>query len=147
MEHVSVQYHETLLLPVSFKRRALETRASKAQRLDREFCATHPGVVGPVERRLLGFGPVRGLVFGHWGEASPRVTELMLAAAEVGSCRHWRSMRAANPAAAIGSLVWLLRRRWGIDAWRAHARPLLDRLEYVGAGAQAAAERRATARV
>jgi len=76
MEHVSVQYHETLLLPVSFKRRALETRASKAQRLDREFCATHPGVVGPFERRLLGFGSVRGLVFGHWGEASPRVTEL-----------------------------------------------------------------------
>ena len=120
--------------------------SGKARRLDRQFCATPAGVVGPVERRLLGFGPVRGLVFGHWGEASPHVEELMLAAAEVGSRRHWRSMRATSPDAAFGSLVWLLRRRWGIAAWRAHARLLLDRLEYVGAGATAAAERRATAR-
>lgn len=119
--------------------------SAKAKRLDREFCDTAPGVVGPVERRLLGFGEVHGLVFGHWGETSPHVEQLLRAAAEVGSRRHWRAMRATTQEAALGSLAWMLRRRWGMTALRANARPLLDRMEYVGAGAMAAAARRTTA--
>lgn len=120
--------------------------ATKAQRLDREFCDTPPGVVGPVERRLLALGTVRGLVFGHWGETSPDVEDLLSIAAEVGARRHWRAMQAPSPGVALGSLVWLLRRRWGMAAWRASARLLLDRLEHIGAGAATAAARRATAR-
>ena len=88
-----------------------------------------------------------GLVFGHWSETSPHVESLLEAYAEAGCVKHWRSMRAADPLEARGALVWLLRRRGGMRAWRAAARLLLDRLEHVGgARASAAAERRATAR-
>ena len=48
---------------------------------------------------------------------------------------------------ANGTLVWLLRRRWGMAAWREAARLLLDRLEYVGGqAAVAGAHRREAAR-
>ena len=39
----------------------------------------------------------------------------------------------------------MLRRRWGMAALRENARLKLERLEYVGRGAHAAAERRGTA--
>ena len=42
---------------------------------------------------------------------------------------------------AIGPLAWLLRRRWGLTAVRETARPKLDRLQFVGAGAGAAEAR------
>ena len=59
--------------------------------------------------------------------------------------RHYRSMRLAGPLEARGVLVWLLRRRWGICAFRENARLLLARLELVGPGAVAAAARREAA--
>ncbi len=43
---------------------------------------------------------------------------------------------------ATGVLAWLLRRRWGLTALRENARLKLDRLEFVGRGATAAARRR-----
>ncbi len=46
---------------------------------------------------------------------------------------------------AIGALGWLLRRRWAMTAARENARLLLSRLCHVGAGAAAAAQRRALA--
>eukprot|EP00973_Karenia_brevis_P059860 8332105-Karenia_brevis.AAC.1 len=54
-------------------------------------------------------------------------------------------MRAREPIDALGSLAWMLRRRWVLTAWREAARLLLDRLQYVGAGASAASGRRAAA--
>ena len=86
------------------------------------------------------------ITFGHYGEASPDVQTLLVAIANVGARRHWRAMRAASSSNAVGALVWMMRRRWGLAAWRANARLLLDRLEYVGAGAAAAVERRVVAR-
>eukprot|EP00973_Karenia_brevis_P035749 4932739-Karenia_brevis.AAC.1 len=43
---------------------------AKARVLDRRFCGTVEGQVGAVEQRLAAYGPVRGLVFGHYAEAS-----------------------------------------------------------------------------
>ena len=54
-------------------------------------------------------------------------------------------MGARESVDAFGTLAWLLRRRWGMTAWRANARLLLDRLEYVGRGAVQANSRRALA--
>ena len=54
-------------------------------------------------------------------------------------------MRAREPQDANGTLAWLLRRRWGMTAWRSAARLLLDRLAYVGRGAGRATGRRAAA--
>ena len=54
-------------------------------------------------------------------------------------------MRAREAGDALGVLAWLLRRRWGMMAWRACARLLLDRLEFVGHGCARAQARRADA--
>ena len=120
--------------------------ANKAREIDRRFCGTPPGVVGPVETRLRAFEPVRGIVFGAWGEASPSVSKLLTLLAHIGAERHWRGMRCEEPERAVGALAWLLRRRWGLTALREAARLKLDRLEQVGPGAAAAFQRRHSAR-
>ena len=117
--------------------------AGKARTIDQKFCGTTPGNIGPVENKLRAYDPVRGLVFGAWGEGSPDVNRLITALAKIGSTTHWRSMRLPGPAEAHGTLAWLLRRRWAMTAVRENARLKLERLEYVGAGAAAAADRRA----
>ena len=54
-------------------------------------------------------------------------------------------MLARDATEARAALIWLLRRRWGLTAVRENARLLLARLEHVGRGAAAAAERRVAA--
>ena len=119
--------------------------ASKARELDAKFCGAQPGVPGPVERKLNTFDPVRGLVFGSWGEGSPDVDRLIGVLADVGATRHWRGMQSSGPDEAKGALAWLLRRRWAMTALRENARLKLDRLEYVGRGAAEAIQRRSGA--
>ena len=51
-------------------------------------------------------------------------------------------MRARSADEAKGALAWLLRRRWALTALRENARLKLERLEFVGRGAAAAAFRR-----
>jgi hypothetical protein len=116
--------------------------ATKAREVDRKFCGTAAGSVGPVEEKLRSFEPVRGLVFGAWGEASPDVEKLLSAVAGVGALRHWRSMRCQDADAAKGALAWMLRRRWAMTAVREAARLKLERLELVGRGAAEAIVRR-----
>ena len=98
-------------------------------------------MTGPVEQQLQAFGQLRGLVFGAWGEAPPDVELLLAHAASAGAHRHWRSMGCGDDGSARGILAWMLRRRWGMTALRENARLKLERLEYVGRGAQAAADR------
>ena len=118
------------------------------RRKDREvnlrYCGSSPDRIGPVERKLQTYEPVRRLVFGAWAEGSPQIEKLLSALATAGATRHWRSMRCTEEQAG-GSLAWLLRRRWALTVLRDNARLKLDRLEYVGRGAMAAADRRATA--
>jgi hypothetical protein len=131
---------------VNRRARALPAEATaKARRLDQRFCGTAIGESGPVEQRLAAFGAVRGLVFGHWAEASDDVEVLLRGCARSGSERHWSSMRARNPDDACGTLRSLLRQRWGMTAWRATVRLVLDRLEHVGVGASNAQTRRRAA--
>ena len=115
--------------------------------VDRRFCHTpeSEGAVGPVETRLRSYDPVRGWVFGAWGEASPATHQLLSLMARTGAERHWRGMRCSDPVHATGVLAWLLRRRWGLTVLRENARLKLDRLEHVGRGAPAATYRRAQA--
>ena len=98
-----------------------------------------------MEAKLRTYDPFRGLVFGAWGEASPDVELLLSLAASTGAQRHWRSMGSSDEGTAKGILAWMLRRRWGLTALRENARLKLERLEYVGRGAHAAAERRGMA--
>jgi hypothetical protein len=119
--------------------------AAKARRVDSSFCGTQPGDVGPVEAKLRSMEAVRGLVFGAWGEASPDVTALLHVLADAGVLRHQRRMLARDAVEARAALLWLMRRRWGLTAVRENARLLLARLEHVGRGAVAAAQRRVVA--
>ena len=119
--------------------------AAKAREVDVRFCHTAPGTVGPVETKLRTYDPVRGLVFGAFGETSPDVERLLSACCQAGATRHWREMRLATPAEARGILAWMLRVRWGMTAVREAARLKLERLEFVGNGAAAASDRRLAA--
>jgi hypothetical protein len=119
--------------------------AGKLRALDARFFGTADGDVGPCSRRMSAYGAVRGIVFGHWAEASPLVEDMLSGRAYCGSLRFWTGMRAREPSDAYGTLAWLLRRRWAMTAWRSAARLLLDRLEYVGRGAMQARSRRAAA--
>ena len=116
--------------------------ARKARQIDQQYCGTARGQVGPMAAKLLTFEPVRGIVFGAWGEASPTATKLLSLMSEMGAERHWRGMRCEDSSRARGAIAWMLRRRWGLTALREAARLKLDRLEYVGSGAMAAVERR-----
>ena len=132
--------------PVARRARALPGEyAAKARQVDRKFCRTAEGDIGPVEAKIRSFEPVRGLVFGAWAEASPDVDRLIGVLAGRGSERHWRGMLAASAEEAKGALAWLLRRRWAMTALRENARLKIDRLQHVGAGAAAAQLRRASA--
>jgi len=129
---------------VARRARALPAEYSaKARRLDQQFCGASAGQVGPVEAKLRSFDPVRGIVFGAFGEGSPDVERLISAFAKVGAARHWQGMLATSPQEAIGVIAWMLRRRWAMTALRENARLKLERLEYVGRGAALAADRRA----
>jgi hypothetical protein len=134
--------------------RAVEARAEaipeeyhrKARTLDRTFAGTSAPTVGPVERKLQSYGPIRGLVFGHYGESSQAVATLLEIAATHGAARHWQTTGAADAHAATGVFHWLLQRRWGLTALRSNARLVLNRLEHLGSGAPQATARRQVAR-
>ena len=131
---------------VARRARALPAEyASKATRVDRQYCGTPEGEIGPVARRLQSFEAVRGLVFGAWGECSPDVEKLLSWLAGVGAVRHWRGMGCRDETGARGILAWYLRRRWALTAMREHARLKLGRLQFVGRGAGRAALRRSDA--
>ena len=49
----------------------------KARNVDRVYGGAAEGTVGRVQRKLMDFGQVRGLVFGAFGEASEGVHELV----------------------------------------------------------------------
>ena len=121
-------------------RRSVERRAeavhgeyvNKARKLDARHCGTVPGTApGPVEARLLGLGEVQPLVVGHYGEVSAFVDELADLAAEFGARKHWRAMRCRDPETAKGIILQVLRRSWGMAAFRENARLVVRRLTWV----------------
>ena len=86
---------------------------------------------GPVESRLAAFGTVRPMVVGQYGELSPFFEELIDAAADSGAGKHWRRMRSDPPAVTRGFIVQMLRRSWGMAAFRANARLVTRRLQHI----------------
>ena len=115
--------------------------ASKARKVDRDYCGTVGSETGPVAQRLVALGPVKGLVFGAFSEGSPDVHRLLSALSQSGARRHSRYM-GADEDTARGALAWLLKRRWALTAAREAARLTLSRLDLVGTGASAASGRR-----
>lgn len=105
---------------------------SAARRLDQKHHATSQHNVGPVLSALRAFPPVRGMVFGAYGEASKDIHTILHVAAEARARRDWKTMGSRNLAEALSVVVSTLRRRWGLAAVREYARLRLNRLCYVG---------------
>jgi len=121
----------------------------KAREADRTHNGTPADTVGPVERKLVELGEVRGIVGGNFGEVSEQTHTLLAALATsrvrvAGVTRGrrglWRSEEGERSLA-----IAALRRRLGVLTVRCQSLSLLGRLEVLGPGAAAAAGRRGQA--
>ena len=119
---------------------------NKARAADQKYNNTERGTVGPVERKLLELGEVRGIVSGNFGEVSEDTHALLatlatyrvrVAGVSRGRKGHMRTEEGER-SLAISSL----RRRLGVLAVKCQTHSLLGRLETLGPGATAAAGRR-----
>ena len=112
---------------------------NKARKLDEKYSGQYEGDIGPVEQRLRVLGPVQPMVVGAFGEMNTFMHSLLRAAAAVGGEKHWARMRCASPSAAAAVMAQVLRRSWGMTAFRANARVLIRRLGLCDAPAGQAA--------
>ena len=96
---------------------------------DAAHCGTLPDArPGPVELKLASLGPVQPLAVGHYGEMGGYVDELLELAADADADKHWQSMRCRDPDTARGIILQVLRRSWGMAAFRENARLVVRRL-------------------
>ena len=139
----------------SWEERGVDRRAdqlhqeylNKARKADQDFGGTEPGTVGGVERKLLTFPKVEGLVFGNWGEASKATHQLVEALAtsraQIGDPQARTKRGDIMTEEGIKSMaVGYIRRKLGIISVKAQCHSLLGRLEGLGPGATTAHGRR-----
>ena len=87
---------------------------------------------GAVASRLAALGPIRGLVFGAYGEVSEDVAILISEAADCLARHFWRADGARTEAEARGFWMQRLRRRVSCLVAISYARYLLHRLPFIG---------------
>ena len=138
----------------SSQKRAVDSRADllpqeylrKARAADQAYNDTPAGVMGPVERKLIELGEVRGIVSGSFGEVSEDTHALLatlatyrvrMAGVSRGKKGHLRTEEGERSLAIAG-----LRRKLGVLTARIQVHSLLGRLEVLGPGAGAAIGRR-----
>ena len=119
---------------------------AKARRTDQTYCGTNQGEVGPVERKLGTLGRIHGIVVGAFGEASDDLHSLIhhLAVSRVRYAGPQKGRRGQlrTEEAEIALSTSFLRKSLSVCAVRGQARALLGRLDVIGPGAAAAAQRR-----
>ena len=122
------------LLPNEYRR--------KAQEADRVYCNYAGERTGPVERKLLHYGELFGLVVGAFAEGSEDLHELVqkLAESRVGAMGLRRGREASEKE--LGMVIGQIRRSLSTTCVRAQAQCLLSRLNYVGQGVTQATQRR-----
>ena len=139
----------------SWKERGVDRRADelpgeylgKARKADQEHGGVLAGQVGGVERKLLSFPKVEGIVFGNWGEASAATHQLVEALATsrarvAAPQARGRKGKILAEEGVKAMAVGYIRRRLGVAAVRAQCHSLLGRLEGLGPGATTADSRR-----
>ena len=138
----------------NFLKRAVDARAdllpqeyiSKARGADQKHNQIPAGTIGPVERKLLELGEVRGIVSGNFGEVSEDTHALVAALAtcrvRVAGVSRGRKGHMRTEEGERSLAISALRRRLGVLTVRCQAHSLLGRLEALGPGATAAAGRR-----
>ena len=125
----------------------------KARKVDQKYGGVMVGEVGGVERKLLSFPAVRGLIVGAWGEINDQFEELlqMSAEARLRQSEHQPGGRRGRGAQTsekqqLATIVSQTRQQLSLISVRGQARLLLERLEGLGGGAGEAAKRRAGVR-
>ena len=121
----------------------------KARTADQNYGGAVEGEQGRVERKLLSYPKVEGLIFGAWGEASEAVHSLVevLASsrARVADPQRKRKGGYLGEEGVKTLAVGYLRRRLSVCAVQAQCLSLLGRLEVMGPGQAAASGRRQAA--
>ena len=103
----------------------------KARALDRRWCGTQAGAQGPIERRLMQYGPVFGLAVGGFGEVNDNMDVLVSRCATRAAESKWRLMGANSLAEAKQTFKARIRRSIGVEAARGLARHRLGNLVQV----------------
>ena len=118
----------------------------KAQKIDRKYCHTEVGHVGPLQQRLESFGKLLCLVAGQYGEVSQDFHTLLkdLAASKAAHISHMEGRPVSE--SERGLLLHQLRRRISVSIISAQSSCLLSRLGHMAPGAREAAKRRAAAK-
>ena len=130
--------------------RSVDTRAKqlpriyreKAKNIDRTYCGSADGQVGPVQRRLDEFGDLGCFVVGQFGEGSHDLHQFLI------KCANEKSKRLATSTGRPPSdfersqILQHLRRRLSVCAITAQSSCLLCRLGHMSEGAQEASVRR-----
>ena len=132
------------------RQRAVAWRASRiqadrerdARKVDAKYNGTADGVDGPVLQRLRTFGPIVGLVVGHFGEWSDGLERLLSAAAEAAAPRMRALFGSRSNVDSRGRCAWLFRREVAWATLNANARLKLERAGFVAWDARSAAARR-----
>ena len=132
-------------------RRAVHVRAGKiqaererdARRIDERFCGVQPGTDGPVLDRLRSFGPIVGLVVGHFGEWNDGLERLVSLSCDDAAPRMRALFGARSERDSRGRCAWLFRREVAWAALNANAKLKLERAEFVGWDARTARARHA----
>ena len=118
---------------VEGRARAVQKEAeAKLHRKDRRWCGTAAGETGPLQATLQAYGRLRGLAFGHIGEASKEVHDLLGAMAAAASLDVARSLGLRSAKQATARMLWQARRVLGCAHWRARANLLIGRQCRIG---------------
>ena len=120
---------------------------AKARKVDQTHGGVEAGQIGAVERKLLTYPKVEGLVFGNWGEVSEATHQLVeaLATSRVRVALPQSKSKRGQPLTEEGLkgiTVGYIRRKIGIAAVKAQCLSLLGRLEGLGPGITNALSRR-----
>ena len=126
---------------------------TKARNTDQKFGGVRAGDIGGVERKLLSFPRVKGLVVGAFGELSEEYQELLkiMADSRMQQQEHQPGGRVGrrnrhSETQRLATITSQIRQQLSRVCVQSQARLLLDRLEGLGGGAGMAARRRAGVR-
>ena len=114
----------------------------KARNADRIYGGHNSDNIGPVERKLLQFGDVIGIVVGAFGEGSEDLHDLIQQLAESRARSMGLRRGRESSEAELGIIVGQIRRALSTTFVRAQAQCLLMRMNCLGQGYSKAAQRR-----
>ena len=114
------------------KRRRLHLLKAAKVRLGRFRISLETRTIFTILMMSTAVGPIRGLVFGAFGEISEEARTLLCYAADTTAARTWVEDGATSQEHAAALLKNRLYRRWGIKTAREYARIKIDGLRLVG---------------